>query len=87
MTIDRDHPLSDAEIQNITSNLNYDGIAISPVDIPGIPEILEKASELKIPMVFYNVDYSAYERLCFIGCNYIKSGKIAAGLAAFSSNY
>ena len=86
LTIDRDHPLSEAEIQNITSNLNYDGIAISPVDIPGIPEILEKASELKIPMVFYNVDYSAYERLCFIGCNYIKSGKIAAGLAAFSSN-
>ena len=86
LTIDRDHPLSEAQIQNITSNLNYDGIAISPVDIPGIPEILEKASELKIPMVFYNVDYSAYERLCFIGCNYIKSGKIAAGLAAFSSN-
>lgn len=86
LTIDRDNPLSSEEIEDIVSHLDYDGIAISPVHIPGIREILNRAKVLDIPVVFYNVDTKDYPRLCFVGCDYVKSGKIAAGLAAFSSN-
>ncbi len=85
LTIDREHPLSEQEINELTAHLECDGIAISPVDIPGIPEIIQWAEEHQIPMVFYNVDQPKYSRLSFVGCDYVKSGRIAAGLAAFSS--
>lgn len=85
LTIDRSCPPSQQEINTIISHLDYDGIAISPVDIPGIPEIIQKAEVLQIPLVFYNVDLPAHNRLSFVGCDYKKAGKIAAGLAAFAS--
>ena len=36
-------------------------------------------------MVFYNVDQPNCSRLSFVGCDYVKAGRIAAGLAAFAS--
>lgn len=86
LTINRDQPLNKEQISEIVNNLNYDGIAISPLTVPGIPEIIAHAQETDIPLVFYNTDSSEYERLCFVGCDYIKAGRIAAGLAALSSN-
>lgn len=86
LTIDRDHPPGPEQIADIVEHLNYDGIAISPVNIPGIPEIIQHAEAADIPMVFYNADLPQHSRLCFVGCDYVKSGRIAAGLAAFSSN-
>lgn len=45
------------------------------------PVIIEKIKELKekhIPVITYNSDIPGSERLCFIGQNYNKSGRIAA---------
>lgn len=85
LTIDREHPYTREELRHMIDHLDCDGIAISPVDIPGITEIIEWAEKKQIPMVFYNVDQPDCSRLSFVGCDYVKAGRIAAGLAAFAS--
>ena len=45
LTIDREHPYTREELRLLINTLDCDGIAISPVNIPGITEIIEWAEK------------------------------------------
>lgn len=65
---------------------SLDGLIISPLHLQTVTEFLDSISSKNIPTVFYNVDNSNYNKLCYVGCDYKKSGKVAAGLVALSIN-
>ncbi|MDR2939913.1 MAG: LacI family DNA-binding transcriptional regulator [Clostridiales bacterium] len=56
---------------------NVSGLCISTVDVPEIRKLIDGAG---IPVICVNSDISDAGRLCYIGNDYIKSGKTAAGL-------
>lgn len=62
-----------------------DGMAIMGVDDPFINQILDKAESLNLPVVFYTTLLPGRTYLAYVGCDYKKAGKLAAGLVALSS--
>lgn len=56
------------------------GISLCAMDDPRIAEKIHILSEKKIPVVTYNSDLPDSDRICFIGQDYQKSGRIAAEL-------
>ncbi|MEG1577326.1 MAG: LacI family DNA-binding transcriptional regulator [Oscillospiraceae bacterium] len=76
---------SDAFFADLFSRVeaaNVDGIAIAPIAVKPITEFVRKMSEQKMPMVFFNVDEPSAQRLCYVGCDYVRAGHVAAGLTA-----
>lgn len=63
-----------------------DGIVIAPLRVPAIEFFLKKKTEIGVPVIFYNLDNEKLSRLCYVGCDYRKSGQVAAGLLALSIN-
>ena len=78
---DQADPLGD--IKRITADFNYDFLIALPIYEeffqPYVHALFCKVQELHIPMIFYNMDDTSYKRDCYIGCDYEKSGRIAAG--------
>lgn len=62
----------------------YDAIAIAPNDTQLLLEPIDKIIKDGTPVALFNVDIPATNRLYYIGCNYIKSGKLAAEILAKS---
>lgn len=62
-----------------------DGLALMGIDSPGIHQILERAQEKRIPIVFFNSWIPDTTALAYVGCDYEKSGRLAAGLSALCS--
>lgn len=62
-----------------------DGLIMMGMDIPFFHKILDKAEERNLPVVFYNECLENRNYLSYVGCNYEKSGSLAAGLCALSS--
>lgn len=56
------------------------GIAICAKDHPVIIEKIEQLFEMKIPVVTYNCDISTEKKLCFIGQDLFRSGRVAGEL-------
>jgi len=79
-TIDRDCPLTEAEAKHLVEGFGCDGLAAIPYEDPTIRQLICKAESLNIPMVFYNVDNDSFKRSCYVGCDYNKAGRLAAGL-------
>lgn len=79
-TIDRKTPLEQEEAKKLVAEFNCDGMAAVGQEEPIIQQMIEKAIELHIPIVFYNIDDEQVQRSCYVGCDYKKSGRIAAGL-------
>lgn len=77
---DWDTPPSSQELNSLIDNFSADGLAIIPENNPMNNLLISKAQELGIPVVFYSADNPQFNRLCYVGCNYFKSGVIAAGL-------
>ncbi|WP_281758079.1 LacI family DNA-binding transcriptional regulator [Succinatimonas hippei] len=83
-----DHGQADplGDIKRITADFNYDFLIALPIYEeffqPYVHALFCKVQELHIPMIFYNMDDTSYKRDCYIGCDYEKSGRIAAGLIA-----
>ena len=75
-----------ADIKRVISNFDYDFLIALPIYEeffkPYVHALFNKAKELNVPMIFYNMDDTSYKRDCYIGCDYEKSGRIAAGLIA-----
>lgn len=68
-------------------NFQTDGIAILGGETyPQIDKILNWAQEHEIPIVCYNIPLQGRDYLAYVGCDYVQSGKIAAGLCALASN-
>lgn len=61
-----------------------DGLIISPMHFPAVSAFLKKMEKKRIPTVFYNLDNEELNSLCYVGCDYEQSGRVAAGLTALS---
>lgn len=61
-----------------------DGIVMMGINIPKITSYLRKAGELHIPVCFYNTYVPGQEFLAYVGCDYEKAGRLAAGLSALA---
>jgi LacI family transcriptional regulator len=59
---------------------NCSALCVSTVDIPEIRACLDEIIAAGIPVVTVNTDVSQTKRLCYIGCDYLQSGRTAAGL-------
>ena len=44
-------------------------------------ELLKKVNEIDIPIIALNIDLNSENKICFIGCDYENSGKLAANVA------
>lgn len=64
--------------------LPLDGVIISPLYVPAITVFLNRLEERNIPTIFYNLDNDNARRLCYVGCDYRKAGRVAAGLLGMS---
>ena len=65
-----------AEIDNASTQ----AVMIAAEDTPIIQKTVKKVTSRKIPVITFNSDISKCGRLCFVGQNLYKSGRIAASL-------
>lgn len=65
----------------------YDAIAVAPNDPHLLVELIDEISASGIPVLLVNVDIPTANRLCYVGCNYLQSGTLAAEILAKSLNY
>lgn len=61
-----------------------DGLAMIGMDLPETTAFLNEVEKRGLPVVFYNADIPSRRRLAYVGCDYIKSGRLAAGLCALA---
>lgn len=59
-----------------------DGVVTTCMVMPLFEDFLRRMRAKGVPFVFYNVDDYEDERLCYVGCDYVKAGRVAAGLTA-----
>lgn len=57
-----------------------DGLALEPIDHPQVASVLQQASQQNVPVITFNTDMPASGRLCYVGQDNFKSGKVAADL-------
>jgi len=74
-----DHKTHMAAIDELLAQ-NPGALCVSTVDIPPMREYINKIVESGIPVVAVNTDLTDTKRLFYIGCDYLKSGRTAAGL-------
>ncbi|MDD2994206.1 MAG: substrate-binding domain-containing protein [Pygmaiobacter sp.] len=59
-----------------------DGIAMPGIPYPGLTECATALQEKKMPLVFYNSQDFPLEHMAYVGCDYQKAGRLAAGMSA-----
>lgn len=72
------------EQQKKINELIKEGISaliLVPINSPEISQTINHLSENSIPVVCLNSDMESTKRLCYVGCDYIQSGKIAGQMA------
>jgi LacI family transcriptional regulator len=62
------------------------GLAFVPINHPDIQALLDEISQSGIPVVTFNSDISAGNRLCYVGNDYWQSGATAAGVLRLLAN-
>lgn len=62
-----------------------DGLAIVPIDCPAIRQLFDDLSGSSLPVIAFNTDMTDGKRLCYIGNDYLLSGRIAAGVLGLAS--
>lgn len=62
-----------------------DALAIAPINAVEIRDRLLALHAQDIPVITFNSDIEDVEKLAYIGCDYKKTGRIAAGLIAFNN--
>lgn len=58
------------------------GIAVVPVDDERLKETIDELADENIPIITFNSDMEESKRLCFVGQDTYRSGRVAAGLMA-----
>lgn len=58
------------------------GLVIVPVDDEALRQTVDDFADDNIPVITFNSDIEASKRLCFVGQDTLKSGKVAGGLMA-----
>ena len=66
--------------------LSVQGLVITPINDKKVVKKLQEAARLGIVITTLNTDVTGLDKLCFVGCDYIKSGKTAAELLGQFSN-
>lgn len=61
-----------------------DGIATVPFRTVPFIEFMERISNKHIPTAFFNENDNFAKWLCYVGCDYVQSGRVAAGLICAS---
>lgn len=74
----------DAKLSEETKNaiLEADGIVSIGFASGAIMDLLKQMMDKNVPVVFYNSRLTDWNYFAFVGCNYVDSGRLAAGLAA-----
>ncbi len=89
LLVDRDLHHESLDISNLLEDFTYDFLITLPVyeDYfkPFFVSLVKKAQDKGVPIIFYNMDDKAYPRLCYVGCDYFKAGRIGAGLIALAT--
>lgn len=81
--IDPDKEMKNCLTEEVKEALDHaDGIATIGFVSSEFRKGIKKAMERGVPVVFYNSRPEELEPLAFVGCNYIDSGRLAAGIAA-----
>ncbi len=72
----------EAHLEAIQSlvNLGADALCLTTVDVPAITDKINQLVAGGIPVATINSDVSGTSRLFYVGCDYIKGGKVAAGM-------
>ncbi len=74
-----DRQNSDNVVKEITDS-DFDAYMLAVEDTPEICECIKRKTDSKVPVITFNTDVSACGRLCFVGQDLYKSGRIAASL-------
>ena len=61
------------------------GLAMNPCGNPQLLALSRSFADRNVPVVFYNMDQPGEPRLCYVGCDYEKAGRVAAGLCALAT--
>lgn len=74
------------ELLDYFANNNYDGIAITALNVTDIVNKINEISEKGIPIVTVNTDIPNSARLAYVGSNYYKCGEVAANVMGLITN-
>lgn len=77
-----DVPQETSELLDCLLEQGSRGIALCAPDVPTVTRKIRKLNEQNIPVVTFNSDLTDCDRLCFVGQDYRKSGRIAAELVS-----
>lgn len=69
-------------VMNYLIDRKVSGIVLRPYEDIRIKEIIDKVAENNIAVVTYNSDVALSRRLCFVGQDLVKSGRVAANIMA-----
>lgn len=58
------------------------GLCVSTVDVPMVRGKINAVAAAGIPVVTVNSDLTRTRRLCYVGCDYLESGRTAAGVVS-----
>jgi LacI family transcriptional regulator len=61
------------------------GLAIVPIDCQAIRLLFDDLAGRNLPVIAFNTDITDGRRLCYIGNDYLHSGRIAAGVLGLAS--
>ncbi len=79
---DRDVESQIAVLRELISNNNIDGLIIQPMSRSRLNPYIDKLIEMGKPVITFGADASSEKRLCYIGPNAYKSGRIGAQILA-----
>jgi LacI family transcriptional regulator len=73
---------SQTQIDQIRGLVNegIHGLILVPIDRPEIHALLDQLAGQGLPVICCNTDVTSGRRLCYVGNDYVRSGRIAAGL-------
>ncbi len=73
-------PIEQVQVIDYLVHKEVKGIIITPIDDPIVINRLNEVEQIGIPIVTINAPINGLNNLCFVGCDYYKSGRIAGEL-------
>jgi LacI family transcriptional regulator len=81
-TTDIMHPEEQLELIKSLPSRGYHAVAVAPNSPQLLQQEIGRLSDSKFPIIIINVEIPSTNHLCYIGCDYIQSGIMAAELFA-----
>lgn len=73
-------------LERIVSENAMDGWVINGVLSEHFTRAMKSCGREPVPVIFYNMDEPGADRMAYVGCDYEKSGRLAAGVAALMTD-